>query len=60
MIKETLLITLTAEDILSLIMEKSVKRKNLCISSNSSFLAILGLLDDEMIKRLAHVKFIQT
>lgn len=53
---ETQLITLTAEELLALILEKSVQREGLCLTSAGSFLAILGLLEHEMTKSMPHVR----
>lgn len=53
---ETKLITLTASEIISLIKEKAIQRDGICIASTSSFLAILSLLDDEMVKELPNAR----
>ena len=47
-------INLSAEDIISLITEQSVKKEGFCISSNSSFLAIMSLLADELSKKFKY------
>lgn len=47
-------IHLSAEDIISLITEQSVKKEEFCISSNSSFLAIMSLLAEELSKRFKY------
>jgi hypothetical protein len=42
------LISLTSQDLLDLILEKSVKREDHIISSSASFLAIMSLLEEKL------------
>jgi hypothetical protein len=53
----TQLIQLSAHDIIALIKEKIVQRGNICMASNSSFLTVLSLLEEEMAKELSNDKF---
>lgn len=50
--KESIFISLTAQEIIEIMSEKSVMRDNLCISCKDSYLAVLSYLHDEMIKRM--------
>lgn len=52
----TKLIQLSAEELIMLIKEKVIQRGDICIASNSSFLKVLSLLDDEMAKELPYAK----
>ncbi len=52
----TKLINLTLEDIMSLIKERNVEKDNIVISSNSSFLSVLNMLEKEMIKIMTYAK----
>lgn len=52
--KKNLLITLTSEDLVDLLLERSVKRGDFQISCQDSFLASLACLSVEMGKRLTH------
>lgn len=52
--QNTKTIEITIEDILALIRGRKVKRDELVISSNVSFLAVVALLEEEMKKRLAY------
>lgn len=45
-------INLSAEEVISLITEQPVKKEGFCISSNSSFLAIMSLLSEKIAERL--------
>jgi hypothetical protein len=54
--QKTQLITLTADEIISLIKEKTVQRDGICIACSDSFLAVLSLLEFQMAKELPHVK----
>lgn len=47
-------INLSAEDIISLITEHPVKKEGFCISSSSSFLAIMSLLAEELSKKFKY------
>lgn len=49
-------ITLSAYDIVTLLMEMPIKREDLHISSNSSFLSIIATLEHEMNKRSSNAK----
>jgi hypothetical protein len=53
----TKLIQLSAEELISLIKEKTVQRGEIVISSTTSFLSILARLDDEMRKELSNDRF---
>ena len=57
---KTKLIQLSAEEIIILIKEKSIQREKIVISSNSSFLSILALLDvsldNELRQRLSYAR----
>jgi len=52
-------IQLTSDEIISLIKEKTIKKDGFAISSNSSFLSILGLLNDEMVQELSYARTTQ-
>ncbi len=49
-------IKLDLDDIISLIREKKIHKDNLTISSNSSFLSIITMLEREVTERMHHVK----
>lgn len=52
----TKLVTLSADEIIQLIKEQVVKREGLCISSKTSFLSIVALLDDELTQSMTNAK----
>jgi hypothetical protein len=47
-------VILTAEEILSLLLEQSISREDFKISCNASFLAIMSLLTHELTKDIKH------
>ena len=47
---QTKLVNLNLEDILTLIREKKITKDNLVISSSSSFLAIVSMLETEIME----------
>lgn len=49
-------IELSAEEIISIIKEKSISKQGINISSNASFLSIISLLDDEVNDWLLNVR----
>ena len=49
-------INLTADEIVKLIMEQSIEREGCRIKPNSSYLAILTLLANEMDQGISHAK----
>jgi hypothetical protein len=49
-------IELDLNEILSLIREKNIKKDNLTISSSSSFLSIITMLEREVTERMYYVK----
>ena len=53
-------ITLTSEDIVRLLMEKTVQRDDLQIASNSSLLAILAILSEKMSKESTNERHCST
>jgi hypothetical protein len=52
----TKLIQLSADDLLTLIKEKTIQRGDIVISSTTSFLSILGMLEHEMIKEMSSAR----
>lgn len=50
-------ITLTDREIISLIKEKFIEKDGIIIESTSSFLSILSILEDEIIKNLKNDRF---
>lgn len=56
MTNTTKIISLTLEDIISLIKERNVEKDNIVISSNSSFLSVLNMLEKEIIKIMNYAK----
>lgn len=52
-------ITLSAEEILDLLLEKTIKKENYKISSDSSFLLIMALLDMKMTQESTYAKLQQ-
>lgn len=51
---DTKTIQITTEDLVALIRGRTIKRDELLISSDVSFLAVIALLEEEMKKRLAY------
>jgi hypothetical protein len=49
----TKLIQLSADDLITLIKEKTIQRGDIVISSTTSFLSIIGMLEHEMIKEMS-------
>lgn len=47
-------IQLTGEELLELLLEKTIEKDDITISSNASFLLVMSLLDSKMAKRPEH------
>jgi hypothetical protein len=50
------LVTLELNDILTLIREKNITKDNVVISSSSSFLSIITMLEREIMEKMHNVK----
>lgn len=50
-------ISLSADDLLSLLTEKKIQKENVTISSDASYLSIIAMLDVERKRKKSYVRF---
>ena len=50
-------ISLTADELLSLLTEKKIQKDNITIYSNASYLSILSMLELQRTRKKSYVKF---